>query len=151
MFRQNMKGVTEEDGEFGIIPEGEYQVVVAKAAEVVTKTTGKPMVRVMLRVTEGTYKNSPIFDHIVFVEAMKGRNKHILKVLGQPHEDDFNVNAEDWVGAECRVKVRHDLYQGKKRAKVSQYKYLQETETETPPATSQDNAPAEDEGDPLPF
>lgn len=155
MFKQNMDGVTAESGEFGLIPEGEYKVVVSKAYETLTKSTGKPMVKVTFRILEGECSGKPIFDQIVFVEKMKGRNKHVLKVLGQPCEGDFSVNADDWIGAECIVRIWHDWYLNKKRAKVSQYKYLEEPEEtekkEEPEKERIELGEKGEEDEPLPF
>lgn len=118
-------------GNFALIPEGEYHVVVKKVEEV-ESSGGNPMVKVRLMILdEGEYLGKLIFDQIVFCDSMKGRNKHILKVLEQPYEEakgeeGFEIDPDEWIGKKARVAVIHEEYQGKDKAKVSQYLYKSE-------------------------
>lgn len=119
-------------GNFALIPEGEYHVVVKKVEETESINSGNPMVKVRLMILdEGEYLGKLIFDQIVFCESMKGRNKHVLKVLEQPYEEakgeeGFEIDPDEWIGKEARVAVIHEEYQGKPKAKVSQYLYKNE-------------------------
>lgn len=131
-FRENFKGVQAESGEFSNIPENIYFVIVEKAKETQTKTSGNNMVNVGFRITQGEYKNSAIWDHIVFHEKMKGRNKHILKVLNQPYEGEPIIEPANWIDQELRVRVRvkWDDYRKGFVSKITQYLYLEEKEPE---------------------
>lgn len=119
-------------GNFPLIPEGEYRVVVKKVEETEAKTSGNPMVKVRWMILdEGNFLGKLIFDQIVFCESMAGRNKHVLKVLGQPYEEqkgeeELEIDPDEWVGKPARVVVIHETYEGKERAKVSQYLYKDE-------------------------
>jgi len=165
VIRQNFRGVKANEepkggGNWPLIPEGEYLVVVKLVEETTAKTSGNDMVKVRYMILdEGPCLGKLIFDQIVFCESMAGRNKHVLKVLEQPYEegaddDDLVIDADKWVGQKLRVVVIHDEYQGKPRAKVSEYKYKDE-ETRLkyaskkgkakPPVNKKDAAPVQEQ------
>lgn len=130
MFRENFKGVQEQGGEFVEVPAGIYLVTVKSATEKRTKTSGLNMIVVKFSVMEGEYKDSPLWDNIVFHENMKGRNKHILKVLHLPCEDDAMIDASEWVDRELRVRirVRYNEYRKRLVSEITQYLYFTEEE-----------------------
>lgn len=128
MFRQNYNGVDANGAEFksrDFLPEEIFAVKIEKAYEKVTKTVNRyPMVNIMLRVTEeGDHHGKVIWDNIVFCEAMKGRNKHLLKVLEQPFEGEVDVAPGEWLNQDLRIKVKHEMHKGKPVPKVGQYLY----------------------------
>ena len=105
MFRENFKGVQERDGEFVEVPAAIYPVVIKSATEKTTKQSGLNMITVKFLIMEGEYKDSPLWDNIVFHENMKGRNMHILKVLHLPCGDDALIDASEWIDRELRLRV----------------------------------------------
>jgi hypothetical protein len=165
VIRQNFRGVKTDEqpkggGNWPLIPEGEYLVVVKLTEETTAKSSGNDMVKVRYMILdEGPCLGKLIFDQIVFCESMAGRNKHVLKVLEQPYEEgaddeDLVIDAEKWVGQKLRVVVIHEEYQGKQKAKVSEYKYRDE-ETRLkyaskkgkakPPVNKKDAAPVQEQ------
>ena len=168
VIRQNFRGVKANEepkggGNWPLIPEGEYLVVVKLVEETTAKTSGNDMVKVRYMILdEGPCLGKLIFDQIVFCESMAGRNKHVLKVLEQPYEEgaddeDLVIDANGWVGQKLRVVVIHEEYPiniGKMKAKVSEYKYKDE-ETRLkyaskkgkpkPPVNKKDAAPAQEQ------
>lgn len=128
-FKQNFDGVKANPDEAtsrDLVPKGVHWVVVEKVIEKVTNTANRfPMAKTMFRVTEtGEAHGMVQWDNIVFCEGMKGRNKHLLKVLEQPYEgEDLDVDPPKWIGQELRIKVIHEMYKGKPVSKISQYLY----------------------------
>jgi len=131
-FKQNFDGVKANEDEVvsrDLVPEGIFWVVVERHKETVTNTANRfPMVKVMFRVTEsGEAHGMVIWDNIVFCEVMKGRNKHLLKVLEQEFDgEDLEINPNNWDGQELRIKVKHKQYKGKPVSKISQYLYKED-------------------------
>lgn len=119
-FDTDFDGVKEQTEEFVLVAEGEYRAVITKVDTVKTGS-GYPMAKTVFKIVEGEYEGKTLYDNIVFCEKMKGRNKHFLRLINQPHEGQFKVNTDDWMGQEVKVKVRHETYQGRKRAKISFY------------------------------
>ena len=128
-FREDMKGVQEQDGEFVEIPAGIYPVIVERATEATT-STGLNMIKVKFRILEGEYKNSPLFTNVVFHEKMRGRNIHILRVLHQPCEEEPVVDASAWKDKEVRLQVRTRYNERFKRwnSDVTQWLYFTDEE-----------------------
>lgn len=135
-FKQNMDGVkpnSDEATKRDLVPKGIHLAVVEKAIEKVTNTENRfPMIKTMFRVTESGEAHGMVqWDNIVFCEGMKGRNKHLLKVLEQEYEgEDLEVDPPAWVGQELRIKVYHETYKGKPVSKISQYLYRDDKTTE---------------------
>lgn len=48
----------------GVLPEGEYSIIVTEATAV-TSANGKPMIKTKFRVTDGPHKNKPIWNQFV--------------------------------------------------------------------------------------
>lgn len=139
-FRENFQGVNEQDGEFVEIPAAVYPVGIDRATEAQTKT-GLNMIKVKFRILEGEYQNSPLFTNVVFHEKMKGRNMHILKVLGLPYGGELIIDAEAWRGRECRVRVRVSYNQQFKRfvSEITQWMYLTEEEEQKAKVEKKEN------------
>lgn len=121
-YQEDFTGVTAQDGDFSKLPEGTYRVVVDKTKET-HSAKGNYMVKVKYMVTDGQCKNLVAWDNIVFHENMKGRNKHLLKVLGQPHVEEVDVDPEQWIGRELIIRIRHELWKGKLHGRITQYLY----------------------------
>jgi len=131
-FRNTKPNSDPMGGNFPLIPEGEYLVVLKKVEEK-TSSGGYDMVKVRWMILDdGEWLGKLIFDQIVFCQSMSGRNKHILKVLEQPceeknDEEELVIDSAKWLGQEARVVVVHEEYpKGTTRAKVSQYLYKNE-------------------------
>lgn len=135
-FKQNMDGVkpnSEEATSRDLVPKGIHWVVVERVKETTTKTANRfPMVKVMFRVTASGEAHGMVqWDNIVFCEGMKGRNKHILKVLEQEYDgEDLQVDPHNWEGQELRIKVVHETYNNKPISKISQYLYKEDKDSE---------------------
>ena len=146
MAKYNFNGVTANEGDFSVVPEGVYFVIMERAAEK-RASTGTPMIKIKMRVTEGEHKGKLVFENIVLCEAMAGRNKHLLKILQQPHEGNVNINPDDWLNREFRIRVKHEPYQGKTQAKVSQFMYYEDEQKDgEKPAAAAGPGPAPHNG-----
>jgi hypothetical protein len=147
MFRENFRGVPEETGEFSEISEGIKAVIIEKTIEKVTDA-GNNMVQVKLRITEGEDKNKVIFPfpNIVFSEKMKGRNKHILKVLNQPYEGEPVIDPSEWIGQECyvRIQLKSDTFWKRVIPNVTQWLSPEQLEEEKLKAEKQGNPKAKE-------
>jgi len=156
-FKQNFDGVKANPDEAtsrDLVPKGIHWVIVERIIETVTKTTNRfPMVKAMFRVTESGEAHGMIqWDNIVFCEGMKGRNKHLLKVLEQEYDgEDLQVDPRNWEGQELRIKVIHEMYNNKPVSKISQYLYKDDKNDDvTEKKTSNREAPPVDD-EQIPF
>lgn len=159
-FKQNYNGVDpngEEVKSRDFLPEEIFAAKVEKAYEKVTKTENRyPMVNIMLRITEeGNHHGKVIWDNIVFCESMKGRNKHLLKVLEQPYEGEVDIEPGEWLNQDLKIKIKHEPYKGKSVCKISQYLYkdesLGEESEEHVESTRSEKSENSQEDDEIPF
>ena len=115
------------------ITPGTYLAEVRKAKETKTKK-GDPMVIVTWALLDGPEAGRTVDDFISFVSEMVGRNNHLLRVLGQPHSAEVAVDAAQWVGAQCRLKLTIEaLPNGMPRTRVAEYLYLDEPDKDALP------------------
>jgi len=118
-------GKPPQEGEFGLIPEGIYYFMIKETKET-TSSKGSPQAIVDFEITAGSYEGSTIREWITFIKSMEGRNKHFLRVINQPYDDDAVIRPKDWEGQELRGRVRHKPYQGTLRSRITEFLFLEE-------------------------
>lgn len=143
--------------EFGMVEEGEYEVVVAKALENVWQTTGTEYMDIQLIIRndiEQAHKGQWLFYKIwkskESGEFHSGMINTLAKALNLPNGKQYGSVQEllnDCHLKTCRVKVTHKEYEGKPQVNISslsQTKFPQcnhQWKDGTPPV----NAPKEDD------
>ena len=111
----------------GCIPPGKYLLRIIDTEE---KLSGKGYNQVVVgfKVMEGPYAGREIKFHLVtFIpkgsdgrpQAGAGFAIHFLKCIGQPWEDDFEVNHLRWRGCRVKADVIEDTYNGKTNNKIA--------------------------------
>jgi len=128
-FDTDMTGI-DEGRDFQLLPPGMYTCEVVNVEDGYSKA-GDPMIKVTLEVAYGEYAGRLVFDRILFpkvgspAEKILGRSKHFLHVIGEPYEDKFEVDSDNWVGKKCGVLVMHREYEGKMYANVRGYDFFE--------------------------
>ncbi len=126
-----MKGTTdmtgtEEGGSYTLLPEGTYVFNVAEVEDKTTKNED-PMMNVMFTVAVGEFAGKKVWDNIIIpepgspAEKIKGRTMHFLHCINEPYEGKFEWNSDMWVGKAVSMRIFHEEYNGKTRAKVAEY------------------------------
>jgi len=103
------------------LPEGEYLV---KVAEVEDKesSNGNPMLAFTFNVEEGDYKGSKLFHNCSLQPQALFNLKGILLALGYDiPSSDFDLDTTELIGLTCGVDVAHEVYNGKKRARITDF------------------------------
>ena len=122
----------ESDTREEIVP-GTYSVIVHQA-EATTSSSGSPMVKVILAITdEGAYKGRWLWEYMVVDPANAGAFGMFVRkaaalglddayfrttFTGGPASIDTGVIARDLVGRTATAQTKYDMYQGQKRAKI---------------------------------
>lgn len=120
-----------------VIPEGTYLVVVNEAKMGKSKED-KPKVAFEFEVSEGPNKGFKLFENCSLQPQALFKLKSILMALGVDIPDGaFDLNLKDLVGLTCEVEVGHEVYEGKKRARILEF---------INPAESDEDDEDEDEG-----
>lgn len=146
MFKHDFTGVEESGGGFEnkLLPKGWYNVTIMQfnakdGTEYPLETTSKkgyPQVNFLCEVgDDGEFKGERLFHTVTFLpkdKAGAGMAKHFLKVIGQPHENEAEINAFDWCGAQFQAYVIEDEYNGKKKNKISDVREWSSKKDEVP-------------------
>ena len=118
----------DEGGSFPLIPEGWQSFQVTDTVEQVSKK-GFPLVQLDAEcIGEPSYAGMSIRHWVtVLPKGSKGAGiaKHFLKTIGEPYEGVVEVDPLSWIGKKFRGLVEHQLWDGKKRAKLSQVEPLE--------------------------
>lgn len=112
------------------IPEGTYEVVVNEAIQKDSRD-GNPMIAFEFEVTEGAHKGAKLYENCSLQPQALFKLKSVLLALGMDIPNKaFDLNLRDLVGLTCEVEVGHEVYEGKKRARILQYNDPEETQDE---------------------
>lgn len=110
------------------IPEGTYEVVVNEATQKDSRD-GNPMIAFEFEVAEGAHKGTKLYENCSLQPQALFKLKSVLLALGMniPNKA-FDLNLRDLVGLTCEVEVGHEVYEGKKRARILQYNDPEESQ-----------------------
>ena len=112
------------------IPEGTYEVVVNEATQKDSRD-GNPMIAFEFEVTEGAHKGAKLYENCSLQPQALFKLKSVLLALGLDIPNKaFDLNLRDLVGLTCEVEVGHEVYEGKKRARILQYNDPEESQEE---------------------
>lgn len=140
----DMTNVSESGGQFEIVEEGEHYARIAEVKEG-TSSNDDDMPSIKLVITSGVSQDLWLWDNIVISDnpnspgyKILGRSKHFLHCIGEPHEGQIEVDTNNWLDKEVKIKVYHDTFTNKKgykttKAKVEQYILNEEEATEEAP------------------
>ena len=104
-----------------VIPEGTYQVVVNEAKMGKSKEN-KPKVAFEFEVSEGPNKGFKLFENCSLQPQALFKLKSLLMALEVDIPDGaFDLNLKDLIGLTCEVEVGHEVYEGKKRARILEF------------------------------
>ena len=109
VYKMNYTGVNEAMSR-DPLPDGSYNVKIEKIDEKIAKS-GRPLIKVRYKVISGPHAGRLIFDYVVLFaggEPGAGMTMHFLKVIGQPHEGNFDVEPKNWIDKELSVSVITD-------------------------------------------
>lgn len=112
------------------IPEGTYEVVVNEAIQKDSRD-GNPMIAFEFEVAEGAHKGAKLYENCSLQPQALFKLKSVLLALGMDIPNKaFDLNLRDLVGLTCEVEVGHEVYEGKKRARILQYNDPEESQEE---------------------
>lgn len=103
------------------IPEGTYTLTV-NAANQKNSSNNNPMIAFEFEVADGPYKGAPLYENCSLQPQALFKLKSVLEALGfEIPNRAFDLNLRDLIGLTCEVEVGHEVYEGKKRARILEY------------------------------
>ena len=124
-----------EEREFALPPIGEYNFMVV-SAEKTFSSNGNPMIKVRLDL-QGA--DGSVFDNLVISDKMMWKLVSFFESIGLKQKgEELSLSigdaADKAVGLEGFCKIKHETYNGEKRAKVDKYLIPNNKKPVTPPA-----------------
>lgn len=131
-----------EEREFQLPPIGEYNFIVL-SAEKTFSNNGNPMIKVRLDL-QGA--DGSVFDNLVISDNMMWKLVTFFESIGlkkQGKELSLSIGdaADKAVGLEGFCKIKHETYNGEKRAKVDKYLVPTAKKAATAPVINEDDMP----------
>ncbi len=123
LIEVDMRGISSR----GICPEGIHRVRVNKITQEISERSAKPYLAWELRTSNGyvLYYNTSLQPQSLF------HLKNVLLALGyEVPEAVLRLDLRDLKGREAYVEVMHEVYEGKKRARIVQFLMPDEVEEE---------------------
>jgi hypothetical protein len=131
-----------EEREFQLPPIGEYNFIVL-SAEKTFSNNGNPMIKVRLDL-QGA--DGSVFDNLVISDNMMWKLVTFFESIGlkkKGEELSLSIGdaADKAVGLEGFCKIKHETYNGEKRAKVDKYLVPTAKKAATAPVINEDDMP----------
>lgn len=126
-------------------PEGDYKLEVLEANSKASGNGGD-MIEFILEVAEGKYKGTKLWFYCPLSDNSLWKLHAFLTALGEEvPEDEMDIDLSDLVGKEVVGVLTHETYQGKKRAKMTDFASLEDYEGELAGADDDDDDEDEDD------
>lgn len=102
-------------------PEGDYKVEVLEATSD-TSSKGNDQIVFTMEISEGKYKGTKLWFYCPLQENSLWKLHAFLSALGaEVEEDEMDIDLSELVGMECVAVLSHETYQGRKRAKMTDF------------------------------
>lgn len=94
------------------LPEGIYSAQVAKVEQILSKTSGNPMLKVEFDIISEDYPNRKVWANYVLTEAAMWKVQELFKALGLDADGIIDIDTDDLVGMGCNLKIEQREYNG---------------------------------------
>lgn len=110
------------DVESGVlVPEGDYIVEVASVEVAESESSGKEYLKWKFEITEGSCKGQNLFHNTSLQPQALFNLKGVLISMGMPVPNNtLSLDLDDIEGRTLGVTVEHEVYEGKKKARVTE-------------------------------
>ena len=110
----------QETPAFKIPPVGDYNVLITKGEEKISKS-GKNMIVLTVKIQHPEYHNE-IFDYIVDGEYAQQRIFNILKSCGITPTKGMSITHNTFVNRSGKVRIKHEEYNGETQLRIHYWK-----------------------------
>lgn len=124
--RKSSKGITVDlsgvETSATNIKEGVYPVIVEGVTLEESRNSGKPYIKFVFEVSEGSAKGFKLFHNCSLQPQALFNLKAVLQALGfEIPSQAFDLDLGELIGLGCHVEVAHETYEGKKRPRIVEF------------------------------
>lgn len=94
------------------IPEGVYEVQIAKVEETKSKTSNNPMLKVEFTVLDEPYNGRKVWANYVLTADALWKVKELFASLGLDSDGIVEMDTADLIGLTCKAKIAQREYNG---------------------------------------
>ena len=94
------------------LPEGTYPASVAKVEQVLSKSSGNPMLKVEFNILDEAYAGRKVWGNYVLTEAAMWKVQELFSALGLDTDAILDIDTDDMVGMTCNLKIAQREYEG---------------------------------------
>lgn len=148
-------GMKDVEGKRPLVAEGEYTVEVVNVEE--KEGQNAPYLSWEFKIVGGKFDGAKLYNNTSLAPQALWNLRGTLEALGlEVPDDDTDMELEDLIGKTCGVEVGHEMYDGKKMARITDIHPAAEEDDDNadddePKASTSKRAPAdEDEEDEKP-
>lgn len=106
---------------FKVPTDGNYRLKVVEA-ELTESSNDNPMINLTCEVVDGPFEGSKVWDRLVFSEGSLFRVRAALEAMGiEVPDGKMDIDPSDLVDLEFDAELTREVYEGKKKAVVTEY------------------------------
>lgn len=94
------------------LPEGVYDASVAKVDQVLSKSSGNPMLKIEFNINNEGYTGRKVWGNYVLTEAAMWKVMELFKALGLDTDSVVDIDTDDMIGLTCQLKIAQREYEG---------------------------------------
>lgn len=94
------------------LPDGIYEVSIAKVEQTTSKSSGNPMLKVEFNVTSEGYTGRKLWSNYVLTQAAMWKVKELFSSLGLDTSAVVEMDTDELIGLTCQAKVTQREYDG---------------------------------------
>lgn len=94
------------------MPEGVYDASVAKVEQVLSKSSGNPMLKVEFDIQTEGFTGRKIWGNYVLTEAAMWKVQELFSALGLDTDAILEIDTDDLIGLNCQLKIGQREYEG---------------------------------------
>lgn len=94
------------------LPEGVYDAAISKVEQVVSKSSGNPMLKVEFNILDDEFSGRKVWANYVLTEAALWKVQELFQSLGLDTSTVVEMDTDELVGLTCKVKVVQREYEG---------------------------------------
>lgn len=94
------------------LPEGTYPASIAKVTQVLSKSSGNPMLKVEFNILDEAYSGRKVWGNYVLTEAAMWKVQELFSALGLDTDAILDIDTDDMVGMTCNLKIAQREYEG---------------------------------------
>jgi hypothetical protein len=121
-----------------LTPEGRYSASIEEATVETNKAGDGEYIQFKFAISEGKYEGNKVITNCSLKPQALFSLKNLLSAIGfSIPKKAFDLDLNDLIGQECDIQISHEMYEGKRKPKITEF-YSSEEEAEDEDVNTED-------------